>query len=123
MVVMKNTCYEFLKSFTNIISNNVYSEKDNTVNLLSSHIKNDKIFIIAADKESYTVILKKGGYITKVNSFFEEGRQQGKCIETIETKVSDLEHFEDFLYMHFKKTEIMIKCIQPGRFFATAETH
>ena len=59
MVVMKDTFYEFLQSFTNIISNNVYSEEDNTVNLLSSHIKNDKIFIIAADKESCTVMLKK----------------------------------------------------------------
>ena len=33
-VSMKETFDEFLRSFTNIISNNIYSEKDNTVKLL-----------------------------------------------------------------------------------------
>ena len=38
-VSMKETFHGFLRSSTNIISNNIYSEKDNTVKLLSPLIK------------------------------------------------------------------------------------
>ena len=71
-VSMKKTVHEFLRSSTNIISNNIYSEKDNTVKLLSPLIKSDKISILAADKESCTVILNKSNYIRKVNHIIEE---------------------------------------------------
>ena len=124
---MKETIHEFLRSSTNIISNNIYSEKDNTVKLLSPLIKNDKIVILAADKESCTVILNKSDYIRKVNNIIEEGMQQGKYIETIDTTQSDLKHFQDFLYRHFKRSEYYDQMRpvsnQPGRFFETAKTH
>ena len=124
---MKETFHEFLRSSTSIISNNIYSEKDNTVKLLSPLIKNDKIVILAANKESCTVILNKSDYIRKVNNIIEEGMQQGKYIETIDTTQSDLKHFQDFLYRHFKRSEhydqMRPVSNQPGRFFATAKTH
>ena len=41
-VSMKKTFHEFLRSSTNIISNNIYSEKDNAVKLLSPLIKMTK---------------------------------------------------------------------------------
>ena len=123
----KETFHEFLKSSTNIISNNIYSERDNTVKLLSPLIKNDKIVILAADKESCTIILNKSDYIMKVNNIIEEGIQQGKYIETIDTTQSNLKHFQVFLYSHFKKSEhydqIHPVSNQPGGFFATAKTH
>ena len=71
---MKETFYEFLRS-TN--SSNIYSEKDSTVKLLSPLIKNDKMVVLAADKESCTIILNKSDYIRKVNNIIEEGIQQG----------------------------------------------
>ena len=115
-----------MRSSTNIISNNIYSEKDNTVKLLSPLIKNDKIVILAADKESCTIILNKSDYIRKVNNIIEEGIQQGKYIETTDTTQSDLKHFQEFLYRHFKKSEhydqMRPVSNQPGRFFATAKT-
>ena len=124
---MKETFHEFLRSSTIIISNNIYSEKDNTVKLLSPLIKNDKIVILAADKESCTVILNKSDYIKKVNKIIEEGMEQGKYIEAIDTTQSDLKHFQDFLYRHFKRSEhydqMRPVSNQPGRFFATAKTH
>ena len=53
--------------------------------------------------------------------------QQGKYIETIDSTQSDLKHFQDFLYRHFKKSEHYYQMRpvfnQPGRFFATAKTH
>ena len=106
---MKGTFHEFLRSSTNIISNNFYSEKNNTVKLLSPLIKNDKIVILAADKESCTVILNKSHYIRRVNNVIREGMQQGKYIETIDTTQTDLKHFQDFLYRYFKRSEITIK--------------
>ena len=53
---MKETFHEFLGFSTNIINNNIYSEKDNTVKSLSPLIKNDKILILTTDKDSCTVI-------------------------------------------------------------------
>ena len=124
---MKETFHKFLRSSTNIISNNIYSEKDNTVKLLSPLIKTDKIVILATDKEFCTIILSKNDYIRKVNNIIKEGIQQGKYIETIDTTQSDLKHFQDFLYRHFKKSEHYDQMHpvsnQPGRFFATAKTH
>ena len=73
------------------------------------------------------VILNKSDYIKKVNKIFEEGMEQGKYIETIDTTQSDLKHFQDFLYRHFKRPEhydqMRPVSNQPGRFFATAKTH
>ena len=111
-VSMKETFHEFLRSSTNIISNNIYSEKDNTVKLLSPLIKNDKIVILAADKESCTVILNKSDYIRKVNNIIKEGMQQGKCIDTIDTTHSDLKHFHEFFTDIFKNQNITINCVQ-----------
>ena len=68
-------------------------KKDNTVKLLSPLIKYDKIVILAADKKSCTIILNKSDYIRKINSIIEEGMQQGKYIETIDTTQSDLKTF------------------------------
>ena len=84
-VPLKETFHEFLRSSTSIISNNIYSEKDNRIKLLSPLIKNGNIVPLAADKESCTVILDKSDYIRKVNNIIEEGMQQGKYIETIDT--------------------------------------
>ena len=86
---MKETYHEFLRSFTNIISNNIYSEKDTTVKLFSPLIKNDKIVFLAADKESCTAILNKSDYIRKVSKIIEKGMLQGKYTETIDTAQSD----------------------------------
>ena len=53
--------------------------------------------------------------------------QKGKYIETIDTTHSDLKHFHNFLYKHFKKSEhydqMRPVSNQPVRFFATAKTH
>ena len=52
--------------------------------------------------------------------------QQVKYIGTIDTTQTDLKHFQDFLYKHFKRSEHYDQMLpgsnQPGRFFATAKT-
>ena len=124
-VSMKETFHELLRSSTNIINNNVYS--DNTVKLLSPLLKNDKIVILVAHKESCTAILNKSNYIRKVNNIIEEGMQQDKYIETLDTIQSDLKHFQNFLCRYCKKSEHYDQMHpvsnQPGRFFATTKIH
>ena len=126
-VSMKETFYKILRSSTNIISSNIYSEEDSTVKLLSPLAKSDKIVVLTADKESCTVILNKSVCIRNVNNIIEEGIEQGEYIETEDTTQSNLKHLQDFLYKHFKKSEHYDQMHpisnQPGRFFATAKTH
>ena len=101
-----------MKSSTNIISNNIYSEKDNTVKLLSALIKNDKNINLAVDKESCTVIINKSDYIKKVNDIIEdeEGMLQGKKPEILLRATSSI--FKVFFTGILKNKNIMIKCVQ-----------
>ena len=71
----------------------------------------------------------KKRYITIkiIEEIIEEGIEEGKYIETIDTSHSNLKHFQDFLYRHFKRSEhhdqMRPVSNQHGRFFATAKTH
>ena len=125
-VSLKETFHKFFRSFTNIISNNIYSEKDNTKKLLSPIIKNDKTVILAAYKESCITILNKSEKF-KFNNIIKEGIRLDKHIETIDITHSGLKHFQDFLQRYFTKSEHcdLIRAVsnQPGSLFATAKMH
>ena len=98
---------------------------DNTS--FSNLINNKSIVILAADKETYTIILNRKDYQHKVNNMINEGIAEGKYIETVEKTHKDLKHFQDFLYRNLNKHEqyesMHPKSNQQGRFFATAKTH
>ena len=49
-VSMKENFHKYLQSSTNITTSNIYRNKDRTVALLNSLIKNDNIFILSVDK-------------------------------------------------------------------------
>ena len=123
----KENFHEYLRSVTNIISNNVYRDKDNTFKLLNRLRKNEHIVVLLADKESSTVILNKTDYVNKVNAMTDEGISKGKYVETVDSTYKDLKHFQDFLYRYFYKTKYddSMRPIsnQPARFFATAKMH
>ena len=123
----KENFHEYLRSVTNIISNKVYRDKDNTFKLLNSLRKNENIVVISVDKESCTVILNKTDYVKKVNAMISEGISKGKYVETVNNTHTDLKRFQDFLYRHFYKTKyydgMRPVSNQPARFSATAETH
>ena len=67
-------------------------------------MKNKKIFLLSADKESCTVILNKFGYINKVNMImiFNEGITNWKFLKTGDTTHVDVKRLQDFLYRNFK---------------------
>ena len=111
----------FLRSATNIITKNVYSDVDNTYKSLSNLINNKNIVVLAADKETCTVILNRTDYQNKVNNMINEGIAEGKYIETVDNTHKDLKRFQDFLYRNLYKHEqyenMRPKSNQPSTFF------
>ena len=124
---LKEFFHEYLRSSTNVLAKNIYSDKDATFKSLNSLRRNKDIVVLAADKESCTVILNKDDYIKKANDIIEDGIKQMKYIETTDDTCNELKRFQDFLYRHFYKhehyEEMRPRSNQPGRFFATAKTH
>ena len=100
---------------------------DSTYKSLSNLINNKNIVVLAADKETCTVILNRTDYQNKVNNMINEGIAEGKYIETVDNTHKDLKLFQDFFYRNLYKHEqyenMRPKSNQPGRFFATAKTH
>ena len=102
----KESFYEYLRSATNIVTKNVYTDVDNTYKSLSNLINNKNIVVSAADKETCTVILNRTDMIN-------DGIAERKYIKTADNTPKDLKRFQGF----------RPKSNQPGRFFATAKTH
>ena len=79
---------------------------------LNSLSKNKDIAVIAADKESCTVILNKGDYIKKVNDIKDEIKQM-KYVETTDDTCNELKRFQDFFYtVIFISMNITKRCAQ-----------
>ena len=114
-----------MRSVTNIISNNEYRDKGNSFKLVNRLRENKNIVVISADKESCTVIFNKTDYLNKVNAMISEVISKGKYVETVDSTHKDLNHFQDFLYRYFYKTNHSMRPVsnQPARFFVTSETH
>ena len=78
---------------TNIISINIYRDKDNAFKLLN-RLKNDSSFwiirVLSADKESYMVILNKTDCVNKVNTMMDIGISKGEYAETVDRNYQDL---------------------------------
>ena len=93
-----------LPTFQLLITKNVYSDVDNTYKSLSNLINNKNI-ILAADKETCTLILNRTDYQNMVNNMTNEGITEGKYIETLDNTHKDLKRFQDFLYCNLCKHE------------------
>ena len=123
----KESFHEYLRSATNIITKNVYSDANSTYKSLSNLINNKNIVVLAADKETCTVILNGMDYQNKVNNMINESIAEGKLLKTVDKTHKDLKRFQDFFYRNLYKHEqydnMRPKSNQPGRFFATAKTH
>ena len=99
----KEYFHEYLRSATNIIIKNVYSDVDNTYKSLSNLLNNKNIVVLAAGKETCTVILHRMDYQNKVNNMINEGIAEGKYIETVDNTHKDLKRFQKFLYHNLYK--------------------
>ena len=110
---LKEFFHKSLRSSTNVLAKNIYSDKDTTFKSLNSLRKNNDIVVLAADKESCTVILNKDDYIKKVNDIIDDGIKQMKYdVETTDNTCNELKRFEDLYIVIFINMNIMIRCVQ-----------
>ena len=70
---LKELFNEYLRSSTNVLVKNIYSDKDTTFKSLNSLRKKKNIVVLAADKETCTVILNKDNYINNVSGIINDG--------------------------------------------------
>ena len=124
----KESFHEFLRSFTNRCTNNVYQTKDKTFRKLHALRSNDNIVLLSGDKDSCVVILDKTDYIRKVSELIEKGVSEGVYqYATDDPTHADLVNFRAFVYRYFKDCSFYDKLWtdknQPGRLFCTAKTH
>ena len=77
----KKNFNEYFRSVTNIMSNNIYQDKDNTLKPLNKLRKTENIVISLAEKESCTVILNRTDYVNKTNAMIDEGISKGKYVK------------------------------------------
>ena len=101
---------------TNIITDSIYTDKDQIVKLLNPLIKNGNNVILLPGKQSCTVIIVRNDYIQKLNNFLEQGTQQRKYTEsddktfncsqeTIDLLIPNLHFFQTFIYGNFEDLE------------------
>ena len=108
----KESFHKYLRSATNIIAKNVYSDVDKTYKLFSNLVSNNNIDVLAADKETCTVILNRTDYQNNVNNMINEGIAEGKYIQTVDNTHKDLKCFQDFIYRNLYKHKPKIKSIR-----------
>ena len=65
----------------------------------------DQKVILAANKETGTVITNESDHQNKVNNIVNEGIVEGKYIETVDNNHRDLKCSQDFLHQNLNKLE------------------
>ena len=116
--------HEFLRSYTDIFTNNIYATKDYTYHNLRGMIQNKDIVVVKGDKDSSVVIMKKSDYVTKLDTMIDDGIMEGTYIETTDITLKELWQFQGFLYRNFHNHE-RSKDMQSdsNRPYGTAKTH
>lgn len=123
----KETLHELFRSYTDIFSNNVYKSRDYTYHNLRRLSRNEEVVIVSGDKDSCVVLMNKSDYIEKLQKMIDEGIKDKIYEPTTDETLSDLQHFQSFLYRNFFKYEkyddMWPTSNQPARIYATAKTH
>ena len=120
--------HEFLRAYTDIFTRNVYATKDFTYSNLKNIIKNDKLVVLSGDQDSCVVIMQRGDYDIKLQNMIDDGIREGTNSPTVDTHLSDLKKFQDFICQNFKRKydryeDMRPVSNQPGKIYATAKTH
>ena len=120
--------HEFLRAYSDIFTKNVYATKDLTYGNLKDIIKNDKLVVLPGDKDSRVVIIQREDYDMKLQNMIDDGISQGIYSSTVDTTLSDLKKFQDFLRRNFKgkydRYEDMRSISnQPGKIYATLKNY
>ena len=82
--------HEFLRGYTDIFTNNIYSTKGYTYHNLRGIIQNKDIVVAKDDKDSSVVIMKKSDYVTKLDTMIDDGIIKGTYVETTDNTLKEL---------------------------------
>ena len=83
--------HEFLRGYTDIFTNNIYTTKDYTYHNLRGLILNKDIVVVKVDKGSNIVIMKKTDYLTKLDTLIDDNIMKVTYIETTENTLKEPE--------------------------------
>ena len=123
----KENFHEFLRSYCNRFSNNIYQTKDGTYKKIHALKSRGEIVFLSGDKDSCVVIMNREDYIKKVDDLINDGISQGVYEHTDDKTHEDLHNFRTFIYNNFKTcpfyNDLWSNKNQPGRLFCTAKTH
>ena len=90
-------------------------------------IQNKDIVVAKCDKDSSVVIMKKSGYVTKLDTMIDDGIIKGTYVETTDNTLKELLRFQDFLHRYYHNYEcykgMKPDSNQPPRLYGTAKTH
>ena len=89
---------------------------------------NDKLTVALGDKHSCVVIMTRKDYNNKLEEMLNDGISNGMYAPTENTTLKDLKLFQDFLRRnvkekHDKYEEMRPASHEPGKLYATPETH
>ena len=97
--------HEFLRSYTDIFTNNIYAVKNYTYHNLRGMIQNKDVVVVKGDKDSSVVIIRKSDYVTKLNTMIDDGIMKGTYVKTTDNTLKELPRCQDFLYRNFHNHE------------------
>ena len=83
--------HKFLRGYTLIFTNNIYSTK--IILILASIVRLKKkkdIVNVKFDKDSSIVIMRKSHYLNKLDTVIDGGIITGTCIETTDNRLKEL---------------------------------
>ena len=81
--------HEFLRGYTDIFTNNIYTTKDYTYHNLRGMIQNKNV-VVKGDKDSSVVIMKKSDHVTKLDTMIDGGIMKSTYVETTDNKLKEL---------------------------------
>ena len=97
--------HEFLRAYCDKFTKNIYATRDPTFSNLKRLRNDDSIVIIPGDKDSSVVIMDKVDYVRKLQDMIDEGIEKKVYEKSEDNTLTDLKHFQDFLYRNFSKYE------------------
>ena len=118
---------EFLRSYTDIFTNNIYAKKDYPYYNLRGMIHNKGVIVFKGDKDSSVVIMKKSDCLMKLDTMIDNGIMKGTYVETTKQHVRKSIVIPGLFYRNFHNYE-RYKDVQPdsnqlARLYETAKTH
>ena len=85
--------HKFLRVHTEFLTKKVYSTKDDTYHNLKRIVNDKTLAVVPGDKDSCEIIMKRTGYIVKMQKMIDDGIACGVYTPTTDNTLKDLRTF------------------------------